>query len=354
MIATTLPTPREAFSSVVHTVENVVITSVAIVFITFPAQMFNSTFDENYVEILAIWRRLLWRMGGRRRLARKRRAQWAARGSPAQETPRKNELVTFLSVLAAGSVIGGFRDPSFGFNLASVANFTGTLLALAVLIAAPTAAATAYRKVKRRPTKARLRAVPAGIAIAVLSVLISRLAHFQPGYLYGIVCGVAFAHKLAKNEEGHVVAFESAATLVAAAVAWIAFVPVDAAAVHPGSPFWVALVDDWLASVFVGGIVGVTIGLLPLRFLPGGTLAGWNRTAWALMFGLASFAVVAIMLRPSSGPALPGSAPLITVIVLFVFFGGVSVAFRQYFSRRRPAGDRESRVTAPTGVERFR
>jgi uncharacterized membrane protein len=114
------------------------------------------------------------------------------------------------------------------------------------------------------------------------------------------------------------------------------------------------LVDDCLATVFVGGLVGVTVGLLPLRFLPGGTLFNWNKVSWAAMFGVAAFGVVAIMLRPSSGPARPGSAPLVTAIVLFVIFGGVSVAFRQYFAKRHPAGDRESRVTAPTGVERFR
>ena len=110
-------TPHQAFSSVVHTVENVVITSVAIVFITFPAQMFNSTLDENYVEIVAIWRRLLVADGrspppreeeessmGRQEFRRARR-----------QVPRR-DLVTFLSVLATGSLIGGFRDPSFGFN----------------------------------------------------------------------------------------------------------------------------------------------------------------------------------------------------------------------------------------------
>ena len=354
-VATTLPTPHQAFSSVVHTVENVVITSVAIVFITFPAQMFNSTLDENYVEIVAIWRRFLWRMGGRRRLAKKRRAQWAARNSPEpDDKSRRRELVTFVSVLATGSLIGGFRDPSFGFTLASVANFVGTLMALAVLIAAPWIAATLYRKKKRHRTDAKLRAIPAGIVIAVMSVLISRLAHFQPGYLYGVVCGVAFAHKLAKKEEGHVVSLESAATLLVAVAAWIAFVPVDAAALHPGSSFSVALADDWLASIFVGGLVGVTIGLLPLRFLPGGTLFKWNKVAWGALFGVASFGVVAIMLRPSSGLARPGSAPVVTAVVLFVLFGGISVGFRQYFAGKHPGGDSESRVTAPTGVGRLR
>jgi hypothetical protein len=338
---------------VVHTVENVAIASAAIVFITFPAQMFNSTLDENYVEILAMWRRFLWRLGGKRRLARKRRRDVQEKREP-QEKSRRSELITFATVLSVGSLIGGFRDPHFGFNLASVANFFGTLCALVVLIAVPAAAATAYRRMRGRPVHIKLRAIPAGIAIAVVSVLISRIAHFEPGYLYGIVCGIAFAHRLGKSEEGHVVGLESTATLLAAVAAWLAFIPIDRLALHPEANFGVVLVDDWLASIFVGGLVGVTIGLLPLRFLPGGTLAQWHRGIWAVMFGVALFGIVAIMLRPSSGPARPGSAPVVTAIVLFVSFGGVSVAFREYFARRRPAGDRESRVTAPTGVERFR
>ena len=158
-----------------------------------------------------------------------------------------------------------------------------------------------------------------------------------------------------RNKRQKSSSLESGATLVAAVVAWIAFVPIDAAALHPGASFWVALVDDWLASIFVGGLVGVTIGLLPSAVPPGrdaGQMeprclggdvryrfaSGWSR----------------IMLRPSSGPARPGSAPVVTAIVLFVLFGGVSVLFRQYFAKPTPAADGESRVTAPTGVERFR
>ena len=41
-------------------------------------------------------------------------------------------------------------------------------------------------------------------------------------------------------------------------------------------------------------------------------------------------------------------------IVLFVLFGGCLGAVPPVLRRQRPAGDGESRVTAPTGVERFR
>ena len=350
-IATSLATPHEAFHSLARTVLNAVVVLGAVLFITFPAQIFNDTLDENYEEILAMWRRFLWRFRGKRWKA-KRVKQIPTEPSVAMSKNR--EVVTFASVLLVGSVIGGYRDPAFGFNLASLANLAGTLVALAALIGAPSAAATLYRKTKHEPVKFVLRAIPLGLVIAVLSVAVSRLSHFEPGYLYGLVCGVAFAHKLKEKQEGHIVALESGSVLVLSVLAWLAFVPVDAAALRAGSGFFIALIDDLLGSVVVGGLVGVAIGLLPLRFLPGGVLYKWSRAAWGVLMAIALFGIAAIMLNPSSAPVNNGSAPIVSVIILFIVFGGGSLAFRQFFASRRPSEDAESRVTAPTGVGRFR
>ena len=346
-VATALATPHEAFSSITETIVNGVITAGIVVFITFPAQIFNATLDENYAEILAMWRRFMWRLWRKRHRPASKRER-----SPSEV--RKREFVALSTVVVVGSIVGGFRDPSFGFNLASVANFLGTVLCLVVLIAVPAAVAVGYRWVRRKPTHFIPRAIPAGLPIAVFSVVVSRLTHFEPGYLYGLVCGIAFAHKLVKSQEAFVVTFESLATLAVSVAAWLAFVPVDRSALEPGSGFGVALLDDFLASVLVGGLVGIAIGMLPLRFLPGGTVYEWSRKAWAAMFGIAMFGIVAIMLRPSAGPVRPGAAPIVTTIVLFVVFGGVSLLFRQYFARRHGRRDEESRVTAPTGLGRIR
>ncbi len=346
-VATALATPREAFSSISDTIVNVVITTGVVIFITFPAQIFNATLDENYEEILAMWRRLAWRLWRKRHRRKPKRQR-----SPSEV--RKRQFVALGTVVGIGSVVGGFRDPNFGFNLASIANFLGTVFCLVVLIAVPAMAAVGYRWIQRKPTHFDPRAIPAGIAVAVLSVLVSRLTHFEPGYLYGLVCGISFAHKLAKSQEALVTTLEALATLAVSVAAWLAFVPVDRAALAPGSGFGVALLDDFFASVFVGGLVGLAIGMLPLRFLPGGTVYEWSRKAWAVMFAIAMFGVVAVMLRPSSGPARPGAAPFVTTIVLFVVFGGVSLLFRQFFAHRHGRGNQESHVTAATGLGRFR
>jgi hypothetical protein len=110
----------------------------------------------------------------------------------------------------------------------------------------------------------------------------------------------------------------------------------------------VVLLADLLGSVFVGGLVGNVIGLMPLRFLPGGTLIQWNRGAWAATFGIAVFGLIEVELRPQSASAHPGSAPVVTAVVLFVFFGGITAGLRWYFSRREH--DREGGEEKPAGA----
>jgi hypothetical protein len=93
------------------------------------------------------------------------------------------------------------------------------------------------------------------------------------------------------------------------------------------------ILDDLLASLFVGGLVGSVINLIPVRFMPGHALASWHRGAWMAVFGVAAFGMTEIVLFPSLHNHA-GHAPLATIIVLFVLFGGGSLAFREYFSRR--------------------
>jgi hypothetical protein len=51
------------------------------------------------------------------------------------------------------------------------------------------------------------------------------------------------------------------------------------------------------------------------------------------VFGVAAFGMTEIVLFPSLHNHA-GHAPLVTIIVLFVLFGGGSLAFRDFFSRR--------------------
>jgi hypothetical protein len=321
-IASALSTPGDAFSSLSGSLINAAITVGIILFITFPSQLFNHTFEENYDEIRAIAsRRLRW-------LRRLRREASAT-------TSTARSAVIFGVVVLAGAVLGGLNDPKFGFNGRSAITYLAVILAILVGVTMSGLVNYTYRRARGRDTHWEFHALPAGLLVAATCVLISRLSAFQPGYLYGVIAGIAFGGTLARDEAGHNVALGTLVSLIIAVLAWFAWVPVHGAAAQPGAGFLSVVGADLLASLFIGGLVGSVIGLLPLSFLPGGTLLAWSRAVWAAIFGLAVFGLLEVELRPQSTAAHPGKAPIVTAIVLFVLFGGASVGLRVYFNTRK-------------------
>ena len=131
------------------------------------------------------------------------------------------------------------------------------------------------------------------------------------------------------------VALSSAVTLALGVVAWFLWVPVKQTASVPGASPLTVIAGDFLAAVFVGGLVGSVLNLVPLRFLPGGALAQWNRAVWGAFFGLGVFGLLQVMLRPESSSVHTGTTAMVTTGVLFVLFGASSVATHLYFGRRR-------------------
>jgi len=314
-----LATPAQAYGSPLHTLIGALITLGVILFITFPAQLFNRTFDENYDEIRDMTlRRLRWLRRFRREAER--------------EAGGLLRLGAFAVVVLGGALIGSLNDSYFGLNRRSAATYVAVVLSILVGVTVGGAVGAAYRRLRHHPVEVSFHALPAGLLVAAMCVLISRLSSFEPGYLYGVIAGIAFQGTLAKHEEGHTVALSAIAMLGVAVVAWLIWVPVGHAAARPGAPFGVVLAADLLGSVFVGGLVGQVISLMPLRFLAGATLMEWSRVAWALTFGVAVFGLIEVELRPQSAAAHPGGAPLVTAVVLFVLFGGSTLGLRWYFS----------------------
>ncbi|MDI3298349.1 MAG: FGLLP motif-containing membrane protein, partial [Bacillota bacterium] len=311
-VATSITPPELAFADPRRNAVNAAITLGVLLFITFPSQLFNHTFQENYEEI-------------RRWLGRS--AQWADLPSPAG----------FAAVVLIGAALGTLLDPHWAFNRALAANYPAMVLAILTGIVVPAAVATLYRRRRhgRSEVHRYLQALPAGLLVAALCVLVSRATAFRPGYLYGVIASVGFTRALEKHEEGHVIALSTLATLIVGVLAWFLWVPVEAAASSAHAPLIAAFAADFLASVFLGALVGTVISLLPLEFLPGKKLADWHRGVWALAFAVAVFGLMEVVLRPVPGPAHPGGAPLLTAVLLFVAFGGGSLAFRAHFARRK-------------------
>ena len=327
-IATALIPLDKAFPLTWRTFWNAVITLAVMLLITFPAQLFNKTLDENYDEIRAIVRR---RLPARDRIHTK--SGWGGR--------RSANLASFAVVMAGGSIIGGLNDPTFGFNTKSVETFVAVVCAFAVSIVVGAGVEIAYRRRRRLAAAWSLRALPLGLVVALACVLVSRGTGFQPGYLYGVIAGIVFREALGNRERGHGVALASLATLVLAVVAWAAWTPVATSASHPHANAFVLTADTFLAGLFISGIVGTVVALLPLEFMPGSALARWHRGAWMAVFTVATFLLIQVMLHPAARSRRIPDAPIVTTAVLFGVFGLLSIAFNRYFAlRRRRSTDR--------------
>ena len=349
-IARSIASPSKALSSGRRTLENLAIAALLVLFITFPAQLFNHTFDENYAEIREFWKRRLGPLERLRRLLTEDDADGSPKLAPG-DTPesaggRLRQATAAALVVLVGGLLGGLLDPHFGLDRPSLLTFAAVVGSTVFGIALSGAVGYAYRKERSLEASLHLRALPAGLLIAVACVVVSRVADFEPGYLYGLVCAIAFSGTLGKREEGHTVSLAVAATVGVAIAAWGALVPLGRLASHPHEAWPLVIGADLAATLFTGGIVGSMIGSIPLTFLPGGKIAAWHRGAWALVFGSVTFLFCELILRPGKG-GHPGNGSPATVVVLFAVFGAGSVAFYWYFARKEKAGETGETVEEP-------
>jgi hypothetical protein len=285
----------------------------AVVFLMpFPAQLFNSTLEEHEDEVRR-WLRL--DRGGE--IGERLRAFWASWPGVAAFT-------------AIAALLYGFLDPTFGLTTHSAATFLGMLIALVVvtlLFALP-----GWLAHRRAGDPARIRVVPISLGVALLCVVVSRLTGFQPGYLYGLLIGLAFARELGPAQEGRATALSAGVMLAAAVAAWFML-----GGLAPGDGLVTVVGRTALGAILVAGLEGVVFGLLPFRFLPGETLRAWNRVAWGTLLGIGAFAFFHILVNPASGYLADSSrTPLLTIVILLVAFSAISVAFWAWFRFRSP------------------
>jgi hypothetical protein len=285
----------------------------AIMLIAFPYELFNSTTEENYDEIRG-WFGL------------------GPRGVP--EPKERGRALSFFLLTAVAAVACGFLSPDFGFSTTGLVLFAGIFVALivmAVMFSLP-----ADIGIRRQFGEwGKLNFLPGTVLVSIVLVLLSRLLDFQPGYFYGALAGLAFRSALSEQVQGKMTAANWMFSLVISVGAFFLRAPVSAAAAEPGSSIWWIGLEICLALIFLWGVEGLAVAMLPMRFLDGRKVMRWSRTAWAVLFFLGIFTTVHVLLRPGSGYVGETSAVTIGVMTLFALFGVISVGLWAYF-RFRP------------------
>lgn len=311
---TSLPLPSQIDVSPTALLLSAAIAGGAIMLIAFPYELFNSAMEENYDEVRG-WFGL------------------GPRGVPEEKT--RSRTLGFFALIGITALATGFLSPEFGFNRTSVVLFIGicvALLVMAVLFSLP-----ADIGIRRQFGEwGKLNFLPGSVIVTIVMVAICRIFEFQPGFFYGALAGLAFRSALSEDVQGKMTAANWVFSLAISVGAFFLRVPVSSAAAEPGSSIWWIAVEICLSLIFLWGIEGLAVGMLPMRFLDGRKVFRWSKTAWAALFFLGVFATVHVLLRPGSGYVGSTSGSVrFGVMLLFALFGVGSLAFWAYF-RFRP------------------
>jgi hypothetical protein len=288
-----------------------------VLLIVFPADLFNSTLMANYKEIHT-WFKF---------------PRWHQFTSHFRRVPTHVSVLVFASI---GALINSQLSPDFGLNRGSAALILGILCTLLTCSLVYDLARATYLK-KRFNAPSKLRTHAHGLGISALMVVLSRLSHFLPGYLYGIFTGLVPMRKISDEQDGEGLTFASITFLLLALGGWLAWEPVKAAASVDGAGFDVLVLDAYLASLWVSALGAIVFGLIPLRYMYGEQVKKWSTPGWALIYGLGMALFVHTVLHPERGfYGRSDEVSFMSVLLLFGGFGLFSVAFWAYF-RYRPA-----------------
>jgi len=308
--------------------QSAVLTLLVVVLLPFPSELFNRTLEENLGEIRAAFRRLP--------LVGRRIHDAPPAGGAAQPAPAgSGRLLVIAAFVLVSGLLYGLLDPDFGPDTRSLVTYAGIVVAL---VAVTWAAALPRRAVHRAAgDPGHLHAVPGTLAIAAACVLVSRLAGFLPGYLYGVILGYAFARQLGVPEEGRSHALSAWWMLGLAFVAWLTLGAVRGLGIEGSMP--AAVAESVLAALVVAGIEGIVFGLVPLRFMRGEPIFRWHRWRWAALYAVGVFGFIAILINPTTGFLVPSKqTSVVSAVALFIGFGLVSVLFWGYFRFRPERG----------------
>lgn len=314
-----VPTPQDLQFTAERVIRTILIAALLVLLIMFPADLFNSTLQSNYDEIIG-W----FKMDYIGKLHRKMQLH---------KIPIAIVLTVFAGLV---TLLNAQLSPDFGLNRASAALLLGMFTALTFAATVYDLSRALYLK-KRFGLRGKLRAHALGLGVGALFVTISRLANFVPGYLYGLFTGLIFKQKgPTSKQDGEGLALSSVLILVLAIAGWFALIPVRSVSTQPDASFIALVAEAALATLWVSALGMIVFSLVPMRFIYGEQVKKWNKYAWAAIYGCGMLLFVYTLLDPNQSVyGKSATASWLSVLSLFIGFGVFSLSFWAYF-RFRP------------------
>ncbi|MEA2717127.1 MAG: hypothetical protein QOI99_1444 [Actinomycetota bacterium] len=311
---TALPGPGDVSVDPSQVAVSVLVAAAAIPLLAFPYQLFNSTLEENYEEV---------------------RGWFGLKPKPPDYVP-PHQGPLFIGFLLVSGVLFAMLSPDFGFNRTSLVLAAG--LAIAIFMTGVGFALPGFLYMLRQGDRGRIRVLPGSIIVGAVTVLISRLVGFTPGYVYGLLAVLVFRKRLDERREGRMATLISVFVFFVCLAAWIIRVPVSSAARSAHPNVLVLILEAALGGIFLFGLESLLVDLIPMRFLDGSRIKAWSRVAWLCLFAFGLFVCVHVLLVPGSGYVGVSDNFKLKVVVaaLYVIFGLISIGFWAYFRYRTP------------------
>jgi hypothetical protein len=241
-----------------------------------------------------------------------------------------------LIVLLLSGLIYGFLSPDFGLNIKSLFLFIALVIGLGFATYLQEGGTTLLA-VRRYKAASSVRIFGAGIVVAIVCVLASRIAGLQPGFVYGFIASSVLLTPIAltRRSSASLVIVPSIALLIASILAWLAMGPLSAALQRDNS--WINLLALTVASAtMVAGIEGVWYSMLPLTFMDGAVVWRWSRPAWIAIFGVTTFLFWQLIINQYSAYLEAFKQPTVLAILLILaVYGTLTVVTWLYFRNRR-------------------
>jgi len=247
--------------------------------------------------------------------------------------------------LGLTGLVYGFLSPDFALDAKGLVLFASIVLGVG-FVTYLSEGGGALVATRRLHAPASVRLYVAAVAIAVLCVAISRLMDFQPGIVYGFIASnlVVSTAVLSRRQEAQLVVLPALGLLVVSLLAWLLLLVLRPVAESSGT-WWLQMLDVVVVTIFVAGLEGVFYAMIPITFMDGAVVMAWNKLAWALIFGTATFLFWHLLLNQNDSYLAALQQTRVKVALsLVLLYGALTLATWLFFKawNRRHAGDAET------------
>jgi hypothetical protein len=308
---------------------NLILTLVMLLLIFLTSEIFNQTIRENQGDIESWFKDKAGPL----------MVVWGGFQSITHAASANNQrLLNFFwiaVVLAVSVFIEGFLNPGFPFSDNSLLLFLSLLVSVGFMTYL-TEGAEAFMARTVWHENTAVRVFPLAIFIAAICVFFSRLGGIAPGVLYGFVGTAIFLtpSRMTHAQHGKNIFFPLLMLLVISIGAWLL---VDEFRNDDPSNFDI-FAEGVLIGVFVGGLEGIFVNMIPISYLDGHKIMRWSRLAWLGLAGVATYVFWLVLLNDQREyfGAIQETTPAIALIVCGLCFALTSATWLWF--RYRPGG----------------